>query len=176
MSGVSFLGRTTIVVLAIASACAASAFNLDLSSQGHYSFPGGSLFTVTESVIWQNSDASIPALTSMTYTADSTTLQGTGTYTNGTDSFSFAFTFTDDIPTDGFSDTQTSHAIWTYTSGTGAFAGLMGSGVLASTFDAPLGATSLTETSGRLEPVPEPASLTLLGVGVAALIGRRRKI
>jgi hypothetical protein len=167
--------RLAAMSFVLASAVAAHAFSLDLMSHGNYSFPGGTLFAVNETVIYQNSDATIPSLTAMTYTADSNTLVGSGIYTNGADSFSFAFTFTDDIPTDGFSSTQNAHAIWTYTSGTGGFAGLAGSGVLTSNFNAPLGATSLTTLSGRLEAVPEPASVAALSFGALALVRRRKK-
>lgn len=167
--------RLAVLSAVLCFAGAAHAFSIDLMSHGNYSFPAAGFFAVNEKVVWQDSNAVLPALTSMTYTANQGTLVGAGTYTNGVDSLSYSFKFTTDIPTDGFSSTQNAHAIWTYTGGTGAFANLMGSGVLASNFNAPLGGTSLTEFSGLLVAVPEPASYAVLGLGVVALIRRRKK-
>lgn len=169
-------GLAAFGVLACSMASAQD-IQIDLSSHGLYSIGSGS-FSVNEVVIYQSTTLPMPTLTSMTYTASTSgpPYAGDGTYTNGVDSFTFHFELTGDVPTDGFSSTQTAHGLWTYTSGTGAFANYSGSGVIASNYNAPAGATSLTVFSGRLvNLVPEPATVAALGIGAAALLRRRRK-
>src|SRR5579862_8398606 len=156
MIKVSTAARLSTLVLAIVSASAAHAFNFDLLSQGNYTLGSGS-YSVNETLVYQNFAEPMPTLTSMTYTVQNATLDGLGTYTNGTDSFTYSFTLTGDIPTDSGSDTQAAHGLWAFVSGTGGFAGIAsGSGVISVNYNAPLGATSLTALSGDLTPVPEP--------------------
>src|SRR5436305_15322169 len=105
MLNCSFAARIAAMSLVLVSAVGAQAYSIDLMSHGTFVLNGGS-FTVNEIVVWQNANATIPTLTSMTYT-DITNVgppyNGAGVYTNGTDSFSFSLSFTGDVPTDAFS-------------------------------------------------------------------------
>lgn len=166
--------RLLSLAAVVATAGAAQAFSIDILSHGHYALASGS-FTSAEAVVYQDTNAIKPVFTTLNYSITNATLAGTGTYSNGVDSLTFAVQFTTDIPTDGFSSTQNAHGFWTYTSGTGAFANLSGSGVFAANYNAPLGATSLGEFSGMLiETTPEPTTYAALGLGLAVVLRRRK--
>ncbi len=159
----------------LVGAVAAHALEIDLQSHGNYTLTVPTAF-VTETVVFQDTDIAIPALTSLSYSFARTGIYtGSGAYTNGVDTLPFTFTFTQDTPTDGFSFTQAAHGIWNTTGGAGVFAGLVGSGVISANFHPNLHTSSLTEFSGTLAAVPEPASYAVFGLGLVGLVRRKRK-
>lgn len=64
---------------------------------------------------------------------------------------------------------------WTYANGTGSYAGLVGSGTFAASFNPAINDLKLSSLVGNLQAAPEPTSVAALAVGVIGLIARRRK-
>jgi hypothetical protein len=87
----------------------------------------------------------------------------------------FSFVYTSST---GFMNGADGSLSWTYTNGTGAFANLVGGGDVAIDEQLISGTVYATTSgvTGFLSPAsaPEPASYALLGLGVFALVRRRR--
>ncbi len=166
----NFALRAVGAGMMLATAAAASAFSIDLISSGTF-VNTPPIYTTAETVILQTSTVSTPALTQFHFTGDEVLLTGSAGYTNGVDSFQF------DLTIAGFvlgPNTSSTSGNWTYTGGTGAFANLQGSGTWSASYDANTKVSSYTTVVGELTPVPEPASLACLGLGVAFVLRRRR--
>lgn len=159
--------------MVLGAALSAHAFSIDLVGAG--TFVPGINYTSTESIVFQISPV---ALTSLSVTGTvinpgvNQTLDGLGFYSNGFgDSLTIHY-LTQPPSTQG--STASYSGVWTYTGGTGAYANLTGGGTMSVIFD---GNTLFSNHSmaGELNPVPEPATLSVVGLGLAALLRRRRR-
>jgi hypothetical protein len=132
-------------------------------------------YTTAESVVFQNTPS---ALSTMAYSAQYVNggvngVNGTITYTGGSGTITLAITSTGPFNMGGNSTSIAGS--WTYTSGTGAYAGYSsGAGTWGATYSGE-GNYASTTLSGNLTPVPEPATLAVLGIGGLAMIRRRRR-
>jgi len=168
--------KTSLLKLSLAAgalslAVASQAITFIASSSGTY-VNGPGTYTTTENVV-VSTTAPYPAVTTLTFVAaGGAVVNGLATYgTAGADTLVLAFSGT----AGGISPiTSSGNGIWNYQSGTGAYAGLVGSGTWSATYVFP-GTLAFTTFAGDLAPVPEPASMAVLGLGAAALLRRRRK-
>jgi hypothetical protein len=174
--GSKTLMRLSALSFIVVAAASASAFNIDIISVGTYVNNQPVNYTTHENVIFQQSNpAGEPLLDTLDFNADYASSTGEAFYQNaGGDGFKFSFTF-GTFSFDGTAGTSSTNGTWTYENGSGAYAGLHGSGTWSATYDAFTGASSMTTVSGQLTPVPEPASLAIVGVGVVGLLARRRR-
>jgi hypothetical protein len=69
---------------------------------------------------------------------------------------------------------STDSGTWSYVSGTGAFAGMMGMGSYSINYNALANNYASTSIVGDIDAVPEPASMAALGVGAIAFMRRRK--
>lgn len=154
----------------VGAAFSAQAFTLTLISVGTY-VPG---YSTAENVVFQITPASLTALAStgtVINPGPTQSLNGTAVYTGGPDSLTLSYSTTPVVFT---GSTASYSGSWNYVTGTGAYAGLTGSGTMTVQFTTTGLATHTV--SGDIESaVPEPASMAVLGLGAAALLRRRRK-
>lgn len=176
--------KISFVTASLLAAYAAQAVTLDLNLQSNGSYTqSGSTVSVVEHVTLQDivndldySTVTMPSLTGLTYSFNASTGLGSGLFTNGTDSLSFNFAFQPVPSLDPASQSVSGSATWTLTNATGAFAPYtLGSGTLSATYSPKIRKTSLTNFSGQIQSVPEPASMAAVGIGVAGLLRRRKK-
>lgn len=152
------------------AAVAAHAFTIDIVSAGKVT--AGATVDFHELVLLQVTSVPLPLFTNVDYSIVNNTppQPGLGSFSNGTgDSLLF------NQMLDSVSSSPTSvsgSGTWVYTGGTGAYAGLAGLGTFAFTINTTTNA-SYSTFSGSLDAVPEPGSMALLGLGVAAVAGRR---
>ncbi|MBS1718174.1 MAG: PEP-CTERM sorting domain-containing protein [Armatimonadetes bacterium] len=173
--------KLSILVAFASLAAASNALSIDLISHGTYQLVNeadGVHYVTSETLDFQDHDV-LPDFTSMKIDITDYLpypLVGTITYTNGTDTLVLDAKF-DNLITGGQS--QTVNGSWTYDAAlsTGAYAGFsdgLGTQAIVLHYSVNRQYTSTT-LSGDLNPVvPEPATMTALGLGVLALIRRKR--
>jgi len=162
--------RLFVVASMAVAAVAAHAFTIDIVSAGKDTTG----FTVDfhELVLLQVTSVPLPLFTNVDYSIvnNMPPQPGSGSFSNGTGD---SLLFNQMLDSVSFSPTSVSGSgTWVYTGGTGAYAGLAGLGTFAFTINTTTNA-SYSTFSGLLDAVPEPGSMALLGLGVAAVAGRR---
>lgn len=168
MKHARLLAIATLGVLAVN----ANAFTIAIQSKG--TFTAAELVQFTETTTFQWATVPLPALTDISYWLVNTAppVGGQAMFTNGgADELDLDLTL-QAVTTSG--PTVSGAGVWTYAGGTGAYADLAGTGTFAFSLDIP-SSSSFSSFIGNLTAVPEPTSLALLGVGAAALVGRRFK-
>jgi hypothetical protein len=159
------------VGLLCAMAAASQAIVFSALSVGTYNNPGGT-YTTSETVVSQITPSAVATMAfSGTYVGAGAA--GTIIYTGAGGTITLAFATPGPFNLAG--NTSSIDGTWTYQSGTGAYAGYTGG---AGTFGAvynTTGAYASTTLTGDLTPVPEPASMAVLGIGALAAISRRRR-
>lgn len=169
--------RVAFGVVLAAGACASQAYSIDLVSDGTYAYGTSPFFSTTESVILDNaSQAGLPVLTSTYFEIpNSTSLPepADGYYTNGTDAIDYTAALTS-LTSNGDGSIEAATGSWTYSGGTGAYAGLMGSGLFSILVDSGTNNSAYITFSGELSPVPEPATILPIAAGVIGLALRKR--
>lgn len=162
-----------LAIAALATlAVSANAFTIAVQSKG--TFTAAELVEFTETTTFQWTSVPLPILTDIHYWLVNTGVPtgGQAAFTNvGGDELDLDLTL-QAVTTSG--PTISGAGVWTYFGGTGAYADLAGTGTFAFSLDIP-SRSSFSSFIGNLNAVPEPASLALLSVGVAALVGRRLK-
>lgn len=177
------LGVRIAGLTAFASVAAFSAANPFVSvSTGTFNTSSVTQYTTAENVI-SGSFAPLPAPTTMDFLgiylatpANGITTGSTATFKNGADQLVFSvvggpFTFS--------GITSSISGSWSFLSGTGAYAGIAsGSGTWSASYiSLPNGLPNFSTTSfvGDLLPVPEPASMAALVMGLGMVAARRRR-
>lgn len=156
----------------LGSAVAAHALVISVASVGGYNVVGTTA-TFTESVVYQSTNPASGQFTTLTAVYDLVNKTGTATYMNADDSQELVYDFT--ISGVAINNPFESAAgTWSYVSGKGDYAnfatGLGTNTININTTDT----SSLWTTKGELVPVPEPASIAVIGVGLLGLLRRRR--
>lgn len=177
-----------IITLVAVSAIAALADTITMQSFGTMNL-GGTTFTANSAIsYWAHISGSLPLATLQGGSeTEAGTLNGTNlvagyssndTYANigNTDSLTIAMATTSVVyqSTYGFYSVA---GTWNYTSGTGSYAGLAGSGTFAATIT-PLNGSlqiDLKSMNGNLQAAPEPVSLGAVAIGLIGLVVRKRK-
>lgn len=166
--------HTRLVAMAALGALAVSANAFTIAVQSKGTFTAAELVQFTETTTFQWTSVAMPTLTDINYWIVNTGVPagGQAAFTNvGGDELDLDVTL-QAVTTSG--PTVSGAGVWTYAGGSGAYAGLAGTGTFAFSLDIP-SSSSFSSFIGNLTAVPEPGSLSLLGLGVAALIGRRLK-
>lgn len=170
---------TTLGILG--SALGAQAFTIDLVSHGTYSVAANS-YSTNELVLF-SVGVPVPYLNNVVQVANSASPTGTATFTAGSETLVLDLTVipgsTPPSPT-GYPDfsqpTTSVNGTWVTDSG-------LTSGVLSSTVHASgnwsasfnsQGQVVLSSFIGQTNPVPEPATMAVVGMGLAALARRRK--
>lgn len=158
-----------LMALAVVAGAHAAVFNV--VSVGTFTLDGGTGYSTDESVVFQMTPSALDTLDfDAVYVGAGAA--GTMVYTGAGGTVTLAFTSGDF--SFGGSGSSISGA-WSYVSGTGDYAGYAsGAGTWGAAYDA-VGSYASTTLAGNLEPVPEPASLAVVGIGAAALLRRRRR-
>lgn len=162
--------KTLLIASLLVAACAGQAITFQYVSVGTYT--GG--YTSTESAVFQNDPMSVPFFTAngvVNNPGPSQFLTATAVFSDGgANSMTVNYSTSPVV----FQGNSASYAgTWNYVSGTGAYANMSGGGTMTAIFDTDFNSTH--SFFGDLQAVPEPASMAVLGLGVAALLRRRRK-
>lgn len=155
-----------------ALAISAQAFMIDIISVGGFT-NGVGVYATTENVIFQNTPGTLSTLAvagNINSPGPSQFLNATATYVGSGGSLVVNYS-TSPMQTSGNSASY--DGIWTYVSGTGAYAGLSGTGAV--NFLVSASGFANHSLSGELQAVPEPATMAVLGLGAAALLRRRKR-
>ncbi|HTQ10290.1 MAG TPA: PEP-CTERM sorting domain-containing protein [Fimbriimonadaceae bacterium] len=150
----------------------AGAFSIDVISVGTVVFGANAVYN--ENVIFQTTGTPMPDFTTDTYSIVNNPPPdpGSGLFDDGAgDTMSVTLVLNN---VSGNANGVSGDGIWNYTGGTGAYAGLTGAGTFAFNIDT---SSSVSNSSfiGDLEPVPEPASMIALGLGIAGFVAKRRR-
>jgi hypothetical protein len=169
--------RFIALMMLTAGAVVANAQSFYAASLGTYDNSFGPYYTTSEAVISELDPWANP--TTLDFYAvygGAGISSGTATYDDG-----MGNTLVLDITGGPFSIATSSLTSsvagnWTFLSGTGAYASIAsGVGTWSASYSASLGALSQTTFVGDFEPVPEPASMAALALGIGALVARRRR-
>lgn len=167
--------RSLLALSFLACVGAAQAFVIDIVSVGN--FVAGVNYTANENVIYENAPGNLAtlAVNGLVNNPGATQfLTGTAVWTGGPDTLTVAFT---SAPVQSGSGSTSSYAgTWVYTGGSGQYSGLVGGGSWAVVFNSASNNYSNHSFSGDLNPVPEPATMTLFAIaGGAAVLRRLRR-
>ncbi len=170
----SVLLRASLLAAALGAALSAQAVTILLVSQGTGQNVGPN-FVQNENVLTQIGGYGPLSTLVLTSVTGPVPIAGTGVYSGAGGTLNFSYSLTS-LSVLGLS--QSVSGTWNYTGGTGTYANQVGSGTLAATITPKLngavGFDTGTVFGGSLNPVPEPASMAVLGLGAAALIRRRK--
>lgn len=164
--------RGLVSLALVAAAIPSYALTIDIVSIGSYgAIPPA--YTTTETVIFQNTPAVLTTLAvagTINNPGPNQFLVGTATYAGVGGTLVVSYTTS---PVQASGGSASFDGTWTYVAGTGAYAGLMGTGAV--NFLTSTSGFANHSLSGELEAVPEPASMAALGLGVVALLRRRKR-
>jgi len=169
------LVRVALGVGLVVAACSAQAFSIDLQSNGTFANGTSPFFSTSEVVTLEvTNPPGMPMLTSTYFeipTATGLPEPADGFYTNGTDLFDYTAEL---LTTTVSGDTEAATGTWTYTSGAGAYAGLIGGGSFTILVDSGTNNSAYIAFGGDLEPTPEPATIIPFALGALGLVFRKR--
>lgn len=169
MRNIRVLALAALSVAALGSAHASS-FTFEFNSIGKYSTSGSTLTVVDPTVVYDASTIKAKSVT-YSYTIPGAATSGAGVITlidNSTIDFSFNGNITAGVNSDALSGNVVS-----FSNGTGSLAGYTGNGSISNTTWK--NGNDQTTFVAELQAVPEPASMAVLGVGLAGVIARRRR-
>lgn len=173
--------RILAIGAAIVTAVSAQAFSISVVSAGTYSI-NGTGYTTSENVVYQATSNSAPNFDFMNMNATYNNASNPGLGMTGTSAFTQTSAMnsmvvnlvSDSFIVDTNANTSTVKGSWTYVSGTGAYAGLAGSGNFSASYNGNLHSGSFTSFVGSLQAAPEPTSIAAVALGLAGLLLRKR--